>query len=132
MTALLTIWKTITQRGPVVWFRNLFYIVGNYRNDLTMICNGVDECREVAMTAQRYIKRATKVHVDVDPTSAGFTQVVVIGRYRGKDHVQIFSLRPDSIDMLIEQLREMQRYCEVGRIEAPLDINATMKRSLII
>lgn len=132
MTALLSIWKTITQRGPIVWFRNLFYIVSNYRNDLSLIANGVDECRDVALTAHRFIKKATKCHIEVGLTAESHTQVVVIGHYRGKDHVQVFSLRPGSIDMLINQLRDMQRYTEIGRIDAPIEVRATMKRELII
>ena len=132
MNFLLAIWQWITQRGPIGWFRNLFYIVGNYRNDWVMLANGVDECRNAVMTAERYIRKATKVHVDIPASSKSFTKVIVIGQYRGKDHVQLFSLRPGSIDMLIDQLKEMQRYCEFERIDAPLDISAVVKRQLIV
>lgn len=132
MKYLATIWVLLTRRGPVVWFRNLFYIVTNYRDDLTMIVNGVDDCRERAATAERYVKKATKVHVDIPVSTKDYTKVIVIGTYRSKDHVQVFSLRPGSIDMLIDQLREMQRYAEIDRIDGPLEISATMKRSLIL
>jgi len=128
----ITAWRTLITRGPIVWFRNLFYIVGNYRDDLQMIANGVDQCLSRAMAAERYIKRATKLHVDIPADLKNFTRVVVIGTYRGKDHVQIFNLRPGSIDMLMDQLRDMERYAEINRVESPVEIDATVKRQLII
>ena len=132
MIFLATVWTLLTQRGPIVWVRNLFYIVKNYRNDLTMIANGVDGCQERVMIAERYIKRATKVHIDIPASRKNYTKVIIIGTYRGKDHVRIFSLRPDSIDMLTNQMKDLARYADIERIDGPLDVSATMKRSLII
>lgn len=129
---IVKIWLAITTRGPIGLVRNLYYIAHNYRQDLNLIVNGVDSCRAQLGIVESYVKRATKVHVDIPGDMQNYTRVVVIGRYRGKDHVQIFSLRPGSIDGLIEQLREMQRYAEIGRVDAPLEIDATVKRSLLI
>ena len=128
----LTLWRAITTRGPVVWFRNLFYIVSNYRDDLSFVVNGMDACVARTQTVERYVKKATKVHIDLAVVEGNYTKVIVIGTYRGKDHVQIFSLRPGSIDGLIDQLRDMQRYAEIERIDGPMEIVATMKRELII
>jgi hypothetical protein len=132
MKYLKIVWHAITAYGPIGWFRNLFYIVGYYRTDMQLIANAVDSCRERVDIVEGYVKKVTKVHADVDTTSEGYTKIVVIGQYRGKDHVQIFSLRPGSIDMLIDQLKDMQRYAEVGYIDAPEQISTTMKRSLLI
>ena len=132
MIALLSIWKMITQRGPIVWFRNLFYIVGNYKKDLTMLANGTDACLQRAMTAERYVKKATKLHVDIPANMQDdYTRVIIIGKYRGKDHVQIFNLRPGSIDAIMDQLSELQRYADVVRVESPFEIDATVRRALI-
>ena len=132
MKTLAEIWLAITTRGPVGWFRNLFYIVGNYGDDLRMLANGTDECLKRAITAERYIKKATKLHVDIPADLKNFARVVVIGTYRGKDHVQIFNLRPGSIDMLMDQLRDMERYADITRVESPVEIDATVKRSLLV
>ncbi len=132
MKILVIIWAAITTRGPVGWFRNLFYIIGNYRNDLEFLANGVDQCLNRAKTAERYVKKATKIHVDIPPSLKDRTKVIVIGNYRNKDHVQVFTLRPGSIDMLIDQLRDMQRYAEIERVDAATEISATVKRSLIV
>lgn len=129
---LVRIYLAITTRGPIGWFRNLFYIVGNYRADLHMIVNCVDQCMVQLNVVEGYVKKATKIHVDIPASSKDFTKVIVIGTYRGKDHVQVFGVRPGSIDGLIEQLREMQRYAVVERIDAPLEVHATVKRSLIL
>ena len=126
------LWRAIITHGPIVWVRNLFYVVRMYREDLTMIANAVDDCRKQVITVERYVKRVTKVHVDVATSSKDFTRVIVIGSYRGKDHVQVFHTRPGSIDMLIEQLQDMQRYATVERIDTTFEIDATMKRSLLI
>ena len=129
---LLAIWTAVTTRGPIGWFRNLFYIVGYYRSDLQMLANGVDSCRAHTDVVERYVKKATKVHLDIPASMEHCTKVVVIGTYRGKDHVQTFTLRPGSIHELIDQLKEMQRYAQIEFVDAPSNVSATVKRSLIL
>lgn len=129
---IVAIWRAVTTRGPIGWFRNLFYIVGNYRTDLHMIAHHVDTCREQLAIVEGYVKKATKIHVDIPASAKEFTKIIVIGTYRGRDHVQVFGIRPGSMDGLIEQLREMQRYAVVERIDAPLEVHATVKRSIIL
>lgn len=132
MTSLLLIWKTITARGPIAWLRNLFYIVRNYRGDLTMIVRGVDTCLARTEIVERYVRKATKAHIDIPANMQDdYTRVIIIGKYRGKDHVQIFNLRPGSIDILMNQLRDLQRYADVVRVDSPFEIDATVKRAII-
>jgi len=127
----MKIWQAIITRGPIVWFRNLFYIVSNYRDDLTMLANGVDDCCKQVAIAERYIKKATKLHVNIAARPKDRTTVVVIGTYRGKDHVQVFGLRAESIDMVVNQLKELRRYAEGGCIDVPPNVDATVRRELI-
>ena len=99
---------------------------------MQLLANGVDSCHAQLGVVENYVKKATKVHVDIPGSMKNFTTIIVVGTYRGKDHVQVFSLRPGSIDMLMDQLKDMQRYATIERIDAPLGIDATVKRSLIL
>lgn len=129
---LVKIWLLVTTRGPVGLVRNLYYIAHNYNSDLHMIVNGVDSCREQLGIVESYVKRATKVHLDIPASMEDCTTVIIVGTYRGKDHVRTFSLRPGSIDGLITQLKDMQRYAQIERVDAPGGLDATVKRSLLI
>ncbi|MEE8481708.1 MAG: hypothetical protein V3S12_00010 [Acidiferrobacterales bacterium] len=126
----MKIWNWITTRGPVGFVRNWFYITGHYQGDLQMLANGVDQCLQRANTVEHYVKKATKVHVSVPADLKNATKVIVIGTYRGKDHVQVFYLRPGSMDMLINQLKDMERYADINVIEETVE--ATMNRQIIV
>ena len=117
-------------RGPIGWVRRLFNTVKTYHANMQIIAAHVDEAKREVKEVLRYVKRATKVHVDVSATQKGFTQVVIIGQYRGRDYVNTFSLRPGCIEDLIERLTQMSRYAGIGRIDAPMSVDATIKHSL--
>lgn len=117
-------------RGPIGWVRRLFNIVKTYHANMQVIAKHVDDLEHEVAEVLRYVKRATKVHVDVGVSQKDITQVVIIGRYRGRDYVNTFNLRPGSIDELIDRLTQMSRYAGIGRIDAPHNIDATIKHSL--
>ena len=122
--------SAIVNRGPIGWVRRLFNTVKTYHANMQIITAHVDEVEREVNEVLRYVKRATKVHVDVSATQKGFTQVVIIGQYRGRDYVNTFNLRLSCIDELIDRLTQMSRYAGIGRIDAPHNIDATIKHSL--
>ena len=124
--------KAIVQRGPIGWFRRLFHIVRMYHADLMAVANHVDDQRAGLERAMSYIKKATKLHVNIPASQKNATTVILIGQYRGKDHVQTFNLHPKDINHLMDILRQMSSYAVVERIDSPYEINATVKRELQI
>lgn len=115
----------------ISWIKNLFRIVREYDGNFNRVVQFVEATRKEVDNATHYIKKATKIHVDIAATPAKLeTTVILCGRYRGKDHVQVFSLRPGDMPNLIDQLKHMQRAGEVVTIDAMHGLDATIKREL--
>lgn len=124
--------EAIITRGPIGWFRRLFTVVRAYGHDINTIAQHVDALNEEMKRATHYIKKATKIHVDVDPRmQEGQTTAILCGRYKGRDHVQIFDLRVDDMGHLIDQLKHMQRAANI-HVDAPYHLDATIERALKI
>lgn len=76
-----------------------------------------DYATDIAKSAEAFIKDATAVHVDPSMNSKGRNDVVVCGRYKGRDYVRCFSVKGDNMDGLIDMLRGMERYARLERID---------------
>ena len=124
--------KAIVTRGPIGWFRRLFHVVRMYHRDLMLIANSVDAQGAEIQRALHFIKKATKLHVDVSMGPKDPTTIIAIGKYRGKDYVRAFPVQHKDLAHLIEQLKEMQKYAQIECIDAPMNIDATIKRELQI
>ena len=103
------------------WIKELRFIVRNYRKHQTWLEN------ELAQT-NKVIRDRTDIHADIHYKSEN--QIVVIGRYRGRDYVQTYSVNGDDFRALVEQLRDMQKYGHIGRIDAPPQMRAVFDNEL--
>lgn len=122
--------NNVTRRGPIGWFRRLFSVVRSYHHDVQSIARHVDDQREIVNSVERYVKRATKVHVDVSARADSPSTVIVIGTYRGKDYVRVFPQQHESVDDIVNYLQGMSRHAKVGRLDIAPNIDATMRREL--
>ncbi len=129
MERIKAFFAPLVQRGPIGWLRRLFSIVQSYHYNISIIGQELDAAQKEVSEVLRYVKRATKVHVDVG-VMADATQVIVIGKYRGRDYVNTFTLKELAINDLVERLTHMSRYANIGRIDTPLNVDATLKHSL--
>jgi hypothetical protein len=66
---------------------------------------------------EKLVRDRTNIAVDVGFKTA--SHVIVVGRYRNADYVQTYALNMPDMGPLIAQLRQMERYGEVRRIDAP-------------
>ena len=118
----------ITQRGPIGYVRRLHSVVQTYHHNMALVGQHVDRQNNELSNALSYIKRATKVHLDVGADLQ--STVIVCGKYRGRDHVQVFRIAPGSFEELVGQLRDIQRFSTTEFIDAPGPLDATIKREL--
>ncbi len=81
--------------------------------------------------AERMIKHRTEISADVHARINHLNHIVLVGRYRNNDYVEIFSIRNDSMDSLVQQLAHMQKYAQVHRIDAPCNYSQVIKRELL-
>lgn len=128
----MKIWKALTERGPVNWFRRLFHVVRVYGNDVQYIAGQLEGLSSEVQDAMRYIKRATKVHADVNYGEDGVleTTVILCGRYRGKDYVQTFRLPASHMEGIVEKFKHMERAAQIAAVDVPVGLDAVVKREL--
>jgi len=116
----------------VNWFKKLFYIVKNYDMDMLEIDDDISMCKSEVRNGVKLIKDRTNIHVNAPHYRGSPTQVITIGRYRKRDYVQVFSVYNDGdFQGLIDQLREMERYGNVGRSDCPIELDAAFDREFI-
>jgi pentose-5-phosphate-3-epimerase len=107
----------------IKWVKKLLYIVENF-----------DTCQRIMYkrisNAENFIRERTDVSADVHLTNCNPNQIIVVGRYRNADYVQVFTLADNELKNLIEQLKEMQRYGVVSKIDAPYGMRAVIDKEL--
>lgn len=76
---------------------------------------GITELEIQIETLKKMIGERTTIHCDVHTKTA--CEVIVIGHYQNKDYVRCFHLKVDNLKILIEQLKEMEKYSNVGKFD---------------
>jgi len=104
------------------WFRKLRLIVNRYETDRSSLQRQMNN-------ALRLIRNRTTVHADVHMRDA-YDQIIVVGQYRNRDYVRVFSVKPDDLRHLVDILKSME--ARIGRIDAPHQVDAVIKDSLIV
>jgi isocitrate/isopropylmalate dehydrogenase len=77
-----------------------------------------------------YIRSKTEVSADVHYHGPDMNQIIVVGRYRNRDYVEVFSLKDNHIEGLVDMLREWQQYATVRRVDAMPALRAFIDRDL--
>ena len=72
--------------------------------------------------AVSFIKKATTVSADISPMAREPSMVIVVGRYRNNDYVNVFEVGGD-FSRIVDQLRDMERHCGRGRYDKPIGMN---------
>ena len=106
----------------IKWFKKLRRIVASYDEDILSIKRTTNDAVARSQEAVQVIKDRTDIHADIHYKSN--SQVIVCGRYRNKDYVQVYNIRHDDLAGLIDKLRHMEKYGHMARVDAPPDIKA--------
>lgn len=112
------------------WFKKLIYIVNNYDNDLSILSNRIHTCSLEIQEGVQLIKDRTNIHADIHLQYNHPSEIIVIGRYRNRDYIQTYSVDNDDIEGLIDQLKRMEKYGVVQKIDAPIGIKAIIEQDL--
>lgn len=105
------------------WLKKLRRIVDSHDAELRAAHGRISQLEKV-------LRERTNIAVDV-----GFrdgNHIIVTGRYKDADYVQIHSLRDNDVGAIIEQLRMMERYGAVTRVDAPPNIRSAFSREFQI
>lgn len=105
------------------WLKKLHRIVDSHDTELRAAHERISQLEKV-------LRERTNIAVDVGFRNGN--HVIVIGRYKNTDYVQTHSLRDNDVGAIIEQLRMMERYGAVTRVDAPPNIRGAFSREFRI
>lgn len=104
-------------------FKNIKRKSNGFFSRLKYIWNIPDTVKEYNNLLARNINRLedkinerTTVHADIGYKGTG-SQIIVIGRYQGKDYVRAFNVRNESLHSLIDMLRREEKNAGVGKFD---------------
>lgn len=125
--------------GIITWFKKLFYIIKYYdiehetiKNRLYELYIETQRATKKSQEAVRIIRERTEVSADLHLTGSDRNQVIVVGRYRNRDFVQVYTLTNNDCENIINILRDMQKYGIVEKIDAPYGFKQILERDLFI
>lgn len=95
------------------WFHNLRSAARSYQQLTTRVHNLEVQNDKL----RRIIKQRTKVSAEVSCHGRTPHTVVVTGRYKHREYVEIFDLQTEDLHALIDQLRRMQEFAEISQID---------------
>ncbi len=110
------------------WFRKLREIVRNYDTDKNAILLKICRTEKRAIEAENVIRDRTAIHADIHTQSDN--QIIVVGRYRNRDYVQVFHMASNDFCATIEKFREMERFGFMSRIDAAPQMKAVFENAL--
>lgn len=105
----------------IKWVKKLFYIVKNYSADVSSLRLQINNLEKI-------LRDRTDISVDVSASRMDANHIIVVGRYKNIDYVQTFSLQNNDIGKLIDQLKEMERYGEIRKVDCPPPMRAVFKK----
>lgn len=108
------------------WLRTLHRIICNYDWEIGRLRDRLEAEQGKRKQLEALLRERTSIAVDVGFKDACY--VIVVGRYKGADYVQTFSINTPDMASLIEQLKQMERYGEVKRVDAPPQFRAVFQR----
>jgi hypothetical protein len=129
----------------IKWFKTLFRIVRDYDKKISLIddslrihLDAIEDAQDdaelavnVANAAEQVIRERTEIHADIHYHAEAPHQVVVIGKYKGGDYVQAFGVYDDGdLKHFIEMLKGMERYGEIKRLDAPIQMRSFLEYEL--
>ena len=103
----------------IKWLKKLKAIVASYDANLANA-----HARIAAL--ETMVRERTDIAIDVGFWST--SHVIVVGRYKNADYVQTYSMDTPDLASLIDQLKQMERYGNVRRVDAPPQFRAVFER----
>lgn len=118
---ILTTANRLGSSYMIKWLKKLRRIVDAYSADQLAMYSRIAELEAL-------VRERTNIAVDV-----GFREcshVIVIGRYKGADYIQSYSLQSSDLNHLVDQLKQMERFGNVRRIDSPPQFRAAFARNV--
>lgn len=119
----------------IEWFQELKYIVRNYASDIAKKDQQILDLRKQLAAASQKADRTnqllrdrTDMGVDISYSRKEDSWVILVGRFKGQDYVQTFSMNSENFDGMIQICREMQKTAVLRRCDAPPIFRSVLER----
>ena len=124
------------------WIKKLFWIVKNYDRNLGWVAHqlhivkGDMEDQEETLSwfqkqiceAKDMIKDRTEIHADIclHENERYRNSIIVIGRYRKNDYIEIFDMPVQDFEYMVNRLKEKKKWGNMAVVDAPSGIKAVL------
>lgn len=135
----------------IKWFTTLFKMVRKYEEyqtkisdmekELTKLHANQTELNRKMIITTKEVETARQVivdrtSIDIDASIVEANMIIAVGRYRNGDYVEVFSFgkptreRENTFTNMVDRLREMQKFGELDRVDAPPQFRAFVNHDL--
>lgn len=128
----------------ITWISALFRLVRDYQrvshdlpgeqplwrvaNMASYASKDLPRVEKLGKAALDLIRDRTTAHMDLSPGGRDPNTVILVGRYRSQDFVQVYSFEAKDFEALVAQMRDASRQGVVGRVDALPAFRAVIDR----
>lgn len=114
--------------------RILWRIAGTYEDDRmhdnASFNSRLGSVQRSVTDLERLIAKHTTVGASIGPTMKDANYVIVLGRYRGTDYVDVHALHPGNFDHIVHELKSLTKRGEAFIVDAPRGMREVFKRKV--
>lgn len=95
--------------GPFRFFNELRYIVRNFSSEVRRL-----------KTLENEFRSRTDIHADIAWNKRSGNTIIIAGRYKNRDYVQVFDVQVETLAEMVELLKRWEhQYGHVRTLDAP-------------
>lgn len=102
----------------IKFIKKLIKIVNEYDINIESIQKRYNSLNIKVNEAIKVIKYRTEINADIRLHGPNRNQIIVVGRYRNKDYIEVYTITDKDVNYIVDQLKEMQKYGVVNKIDS--------------
>ena len=117
------------------WIKKLRHIVLSYDTTIEMLQQKITKAEFTAAhairraeSAEEFIRVRTEVSIDLGVR--GPNTIIITGRYKNRDYVEIFDIQNQDMNYLVDMLRSMKRHHIIRTIDGPFAMKSIFEDKL--
>lgn len=110
------------------WWRDLKYVIKHFRYVKRRICSIDFELDGMRINQRRmteFVEKHFDVHMDIRATKAQPDLIICVGRFKGRDHVQVIPVDSEFFTHTLNIARKEFPFARRGVVDTPPTINTT-------
>lgn len=112
------------------WFKTLFRIVHNYDKNYALLNQQLYSTARQIEALETILKDRTDIHLEAPYFRGPPSTVIVCGRYKNQDFVEVFQTVPQDFITVVDMLKQMSRYAKLCTVDGPIELKAWLRKEL--